>query len=387
MKSSKIKVIFSQQEKYLLILVIISALFSFFKFSPNYFWDLNVYQNAVNIFNSGGSPYLDLDGLKFVYSPYILILFSLLGKNLSLILILYYISSSLLILKKNIGLKLILYSIISSLLFFNDFFIKSIATGNLTIFLHFSILNSAFIKPKKHLEVFLLTVAACSLIKPYLFAYVFLGYALWPRKKNYFKLIVITGLSIALLFLSQFFFTPELFRGFTESLYNQAIGDVNGPGRDVGKALYWIFANSLKRQYALGLHFIIVILLGKSFFNLGQSIVKLIKNEDSKKLLFFICLISITLINPRMKVYDYWIVLGSSVGIIFTLFLQPYFLSRKIKFLSLILTGLIFMFLDFPVIYKIYIPPSISYFLCFYFYKTQKLSNNSLQQEVQILSK
>ena len=182
--------------------------------------------------------------------------------------------------------------------------------------------------------------------------------------------------------MSQLFFTPELFRGFTESLYNQAIGDANGPGRDVGKALYWIFANSFKRQYALGLHFIIVILIGKSFFNLGQSVVKLIKNDDAKKLLFYICLICITLINPRMKVYDYWIVLGSSVGIIFTLFLQPDFLSRKIKFLSLILTGLVFMFFDFPVIYKIYIPPSISYFLCFYYYKTQKLSNNSLKRGI-----
>ena len=140
MKSSKIKVVFSRQENYLLILGILVALFSFFKFWPNYFWDLNVYQNSVNIFNSGGSPYLDLEGLKFVYSPYVLILFSLLGKNLSLFLILYYISSSLLILKKNLGLQLILYSIISSLFFFNDFFSKSIATGNLTIFLHFSIL-------------------------------------------------------------------------------------------------------------------------------------------------------------------------------------------------------------------------------------------------------
>ena len=363
-------------EKILLIIGTIFLIFSFFSYWPNYFWDLDVYQNAVNIFNSGGSAYLDLDGLKFVYAPFVLILFSLFGTTLSFSLVVFYLVSSLSILRQRLGRQLIVYSVISSLLFSNDFIAKSIATGNLTIFLHFFIISSACIRSKKHIELFLLTVAISSLIKPYLFAYVFLGFALWPNKRKYIKSIVITAILVSLLSVSQLFFTPDLFSGFTGSLFAQAIGDLNGPGRDVGLAPYWMFGNFLDREYALGLHFLFVILLGKLFINLGKLIDKFINKEDARKLIFFIFLLFITFINPRMKVYDYWIVLGSSAGIICTLFRQPKFLSIEFKFYSLILTGLIFLFL--PVIYKIYIPPTLSYFLCFYYYKKNRSSGDYL---------
>tara|TARA_B100001093_G_scaffold396459_1_gene383559 strand:+ start:681 stop:2012 length:1332 start_codon:yes stop_codon:yes gene_type:complete len=372
--SSKNKSRFIKLEKSLLIVGTILVLLSFFKSWPHYLWDLFVYQNAINIFNSGGSAYSDLEGLRFVYAPYILILFSLLGTNLSLFLVLFYISSSLAILRQRLSLQLILYSIISSFLFFNNFFAKSIATGNLTIFLHFSIISAANIRSKKFKELFLLTVAISSLIKPYLFAYVFLGFAIWPNKKNYIKGIAITAIFVVLFSVSQLFFTPDLFSGFTESLFAQAIGDVDGPGRDVGLAPYWVFGNFLDRQYALALHFILVILLGKSFINLGKLIDKFINKDDAMKLILFISLLCITFINPRMKVYDYWIVLGSSAGIICTLFRQPKFLSIEFKIYSLILTGLVFMFV--PVIYKIYIPPSLSYFLSFYYYKYNKFPDD-----------
>ena len=190
------------------------------------------------------------------------------------------------------------------------------------------------------------------------------------NKRKYIKGIVITAILVSLLSASQLFFTPDLFSGFTESLFAQAVGDLDGPGRDVGLAPYWVFGNFLDRQYALGLHFIFVILLGKSFVALGKLIDKLINKEDARKLIFFIFLLCITFINPRMKVYDYWIVLGSSAGIFCTLFRQPKFLSIEFKFYSLILTGLVFMFV--PVIYKIYIPPFLSYFLCFYYYKKNR---------------
>jgi len=374
---SRKNMFFLMLEKFLLIIGTILLFYSFFSYWPNYFWDLDVYQNAINIFNSGGSAYFDLDGLKFVYAPYILILFSLLGANLSFSLVILYLFSSASILRQKLGSQLIMYSVISSLLFSNNFIAKSIATGNLTIFLHFSIISSACIRSKKHIELFLLTVAIAALIKPYLFAYLLLGFTLWPNERKYIKGIVITTILVALLSVSQLFFTPDLFSGFTESLYAQAIGVIDGPGRDVGIAPYWIFGNFLDRQNALGLHFIFVILLGKSFFELGKSIVKLINKEDAQKLIFFISLLCITFINPRMKVYDYWIVIGSSTGIICTLFRQPKFLSMEFKFYSLILTGLVFMFL--PVIYKIYLPPSLSYLLCFYYYKNISFSEDYLK--------
>ncbi len=111
----KIKVDFFKLEKSLLIISTILVFFSFFSlWRIISFWDLDVYQNAVNVFNSGGSAYLDLDGLKFVYAPYILILFSLLGTNLSLSLFIFYLSSSLSILSQRLGAQLIVYSVISN---------------------------------------------------------------------------------------------------------------------------------------------------------------------------------------------------------------------------------------------------------------------------------
>ena len=368
---------FLKLEKLLLIISTFFVFDSFFTYWPNCFWDLDVYQNAINIFNSGGSAYFDLDGLKFVYTPYILVLFSLLGTNLSLSLVIFYIFSTFSILRQKLGSQFFIYSLISSLLFSNDFIAKSIATGNLTIFLHFAILSTACSKSKKNIEVFLLTVAISSLIKPYLFAYVILGFILWPNQMKYIKGIVITTILVALLSFSQLIFTPDLFRGFTQSLYTQAIGTIDGPGIDVGSAPYWIFGNYLDRHYALALHFISVILLGKLFFDLGKSMAKLIKKEDAKKIIFFISLLFITFINPRMKVYDYWIVMGSSAGIIFTLFRQPKFLSIVFKLFILILIGLLFKFL--PLMYKIYLPPFLSYLLCFYYYKNNRYSDDYLK--------
>ncbi len=367
---------FSKIENFLFIIGTILVFLSFIRYWPNYFWDLNVYQNAINIFNSGGSAYLDFDGLRFVYAPYVLILFSLLGKTLSFSLVVLYLSSCLFILRQKLGSQLILYTVISSSVFFNDFIARSFATGNLTIFLHFSIITSACIRCKKHKEIFLLIILIATLIKPYLFAYVFLGFTIWPNERKYIKGLSITILLITLLFVSQLFFTPDLFRDFTESLFLQAIGDRGGPGRDVGLAPYWLFGSVLNRYFALGLHFIFVFLLGKSFFHLAKLLDKFLNIEDARKLIFFISLICVTFINPRMKVYDYWIVLGSSAGIICTLFSQPNFLSMKVKFYSLILTGLVFSFL--PVVLKIYLPPFLSYSLCLFFYKKDRSSNDSL---------
>ncbi len=357
----------SKTENRLLIIGFILLITSFFNYWPSYFWDLDVYQNAINIFNSGGSPYFELNGLRFVYAPYILILFSFLGAHLSFSLIIFYLSSVFLILREKLGNQLILYSLISTGIFYNDFLARSIATGNITIFLHFIIISSAFIRSRNHLIYFLLAISIAGFIKPYLFAYAFLGFFLWPKEKNYVKLLSITTLLIGCLFASQLLLAPGLFSNFKESLFLQAIGTMNGPGRDVGLAPYWIFGNLMNRWLALGLHFIVVIFLGIPYIKLGKAIDKFLNAEDALKILFFISLIFITFLNPRMKIYDYWIVIGSSTGIIFTLLHQTKLLSNERTLPLIIIIGLLFIFM--PVIFKIYIPPIISYFSCLFYFK------------------
>ena len=103
----KIKVDFFKLEKNLLIIGSILVFLSLFNYWPNYFWDLDVYQNAINIFNSGGSAYADLDVLKFVYAPYILILFSLFGPTLSFSLVVFYLASSFSILRQRLVVNLL----------------------------------------------------------------------------------------------------------------------------------------------------------------------------------------------------------------------------------------------------------------------------------------
>ena len=106
----------------------------------------------------------------------------------------------------------------------------------------------------------------------------------------------------------------------------------------------------------------------------------MINKQDAKKLIFFIALLCITFLNPRMKIYDYWIVMGSSVGIIFTLFRQQKFLAKELTFYSLIFVGLSFRFL--PHILKIYIPRFLSYLYCFFYYKNNKSSDTYLTTDL-----
>lgn len=106
------------------------------------FWDLDLYQIAINEFLDGGDAYGKLEGsLRFVYSPYVLIFFSWFGKTLQPILIVFYFVSIILFFKSKIGRELLMVSMIASVLFWNEFSpLNSIITGSITIFAHLLII-------------------------------------------------------------------------------------------------------------------------------------------------------------------------------------------------------------------------------------------------------
>ena len=108
------------------------------------FWDLGIYAKAINIFNNGGDPYSpnQLGGyLSFVYHPLILHGMALFESWLFPALVTFYIASMvyfLFSLRNNSNLWL---SLFLAFAYCGIGFI-SLASGNLTVFLHLILLVS-----------------------------------------------------------------------------------------------------------------------------------------------------------------------------------------------------------------------------------------------------
>ena len=214
-------------KRILLLLSLIGLLYKFiFDLPTNNFWDLEVYQNAIDIFNEGGSPYRDLEGLKFVYPPYVILVFSFFGKFFSNFVLISYLISFIFIMRYKFGRKIISLCLISSIVFFNLHFATGMQTGNITVFLHFAIIAAGNLKKNKF--IFFIFVLIASLIKPYFILYLFLTFVIWhPNRKNLF-FVGLTFLIFSLIFLSQLIFTPNLFEVFIYALTYMSIGDLQG---------------------------------------------------------------------------------------------------------------------------------------------------------------
>ena len=342
----------------------------------HYLWDLNVYKLAVNTFNNGASPYLHLEGLRFVYSPYVLYALSYCGAALTFTLIGLSFVSFILLLKQEFGRKIIFYSIVSSLVFFNDFLFKSVATGNITAFLHFTVIAAACFSQNRKINIFLFVVCISSIVKPYFLAYLILGAIMRSNFRQYCLQACLTVGIFVVIFSSQIILFPSLFNEFLTSLSAQALGNMEGPGRDVGLAPYAMFGGVVDRTYAIGLHFVVVLLGGYLLLCLGKNAAKNLNSKDTTKLFFFLCLIIITFLNPRMKVYDYWVEVAASTGIVFTL-LRKLELTQQIKWKKILLIGALITMLfavtkdKHAFILQVYLPPFFAIGACFHFIQLQ----------------
>ncbi|MET1256090.1 hypothetical protein [Aliikangiella maris] len=364
------------------ILFIAGVLFSLITlvfFRKNYFWDLELYSTAISAFLSGVTAYSEFNELRFVYSPYVLVFFSFFGSNLSLFLLLFYGGVLLFLLNNKLTKELFVFSIMSAGAFVNEFFIHSIMTGNLTLFLHFLIIGIASCQTKRSLFYFLMVILIASIVKPYLLAYLILGFTIWTdNKKQYFFFSLLTIVVFTIVFLSQMVFTPELYDDFIFSLHAQAIGDSERAGRDVGYAPYFIFGYFFDKYYALLFHVIFVI----SISILALYIYRLISKHiycaiDLQKILFFMALIVITLLNPRMKIYDFWIISSAGLGIAFTIGRYFDLFTFKSSLAILFLFGMLLIFLEYILhisyirVVRIYLPLIYTFFLimCFLYWK------------------
>jgi len=327
-------------QKTILIFTLILSLNSLFHYYPNFFWDLNVYSQAVEFYLKDISPYREITELRFVYSPYVLIVLSFFGEYFYLWMISIYILILVISLNNKYTQELLLYSLISAPIFYNDFLIKSFAGGNLTIFLHLLVIAASSQLVNRKFFLFGIIVLTVSIIKPYFLAYLGLGVFLYPSFKKLFMHSSAIIISWALIFYSQFYFFNELSNDFLASLNSQIIGSDEGSGKDIGISIYSILANFTERGKALIFHFLSIIAIAYISFYKLQSIFFSLTKENKVKFLFFFSLILVTLSNPRMKVYDYWIVSGASTGLIFILLREIPNLYGKSKIY--IFTGAIF---------------------------------------------
>lgn len=359
------------KDKYLFfffILGIISGFFYLFNTNTDLvFLDLEIYQKAINEFNLGNSAYKSYGGLYFVYSPYILFFFSWFKENLTYFLLFFYILTILFFLILKQTRAIIYFSFISSIIFFNHSLVKSILTGNITIFLHLIILVIFFLKNNKSKNIyFLIVIFISSIIKPYMLAYLLLTIDRESLFINLIKILLISAMFF-LFFSSQYFFYPNYFIDFINSLYNQSLGTSIIADQDIGLAPYSIFSYFFEKKTSLALHFIFILFLCFSFYKRLLLSINLLDEKLKKKIYFFLMIILITFLNPRMKIYDWWLEVSLSTAIIFMV-LENIRFSKNLIIL-VILTIFISSLLaiinsDFIKYLRVYIPPFLAIILC-----------------------
>lgn len=294
-----------------LLIGVIWFAYSFEFLSQGIFWDMGIYEKAVSVFRSGGSPY-ELNGyLSFVYQPLVLRFMALFGSHLEITLMAAYVGSLLFFFSSlSSNRSWWLYAFLAFA--YCGIGTISIGSGNVTVFFHLILLsillryisngdNDGVVSNNKFL-VFILLVVLFSLVKPYMLAYLLIPMALtWKsnQQRSTWMLVLLAASFLALiLILSSLYFGVE-FQSFLSAVQGQTIGK-----RDLGYGLvmyfydYYLSAGSLIYR-AFVMHFAILgaILLIMLFLAKRSGT---LNNSRFALLLYFL----LTILNPRLKVYD-----------------------------------------------------------------------------------
>lgn len=127
----------------IVFLLIASVLFVFGTsnhLNQDIFWDLHIYQLAVENYKSNLNPYTISSSNLFIYHPLVLQAFSLVGNSISLILGVLYTFVSLLFLL-SLAKRRELFAPFFLSFSFLGLGVLSITTGNITLFLNFVLLT------------------------------------------------------------------------------------------------------------------------------------------------------------------------------------------------------------------------------------------------------
>ncbi|MEM1110331.1 MAG: hypothetical protein AAGI11_00365 [Pseudomonadota bacterium] len=302
----------------------------------NFFWDMRVYTAAATAFAVDGSAYSGSAGDKFVYAPYILLLFSLLQPWLAELLLLGYVAVLIALLTQPPGRLLVAGACLASFWFSLDDPARAAQTGNITPYLHALVLVGFFHVQRRSGMTFLTAVVIASLFKPYFLAYLLLLGAVpgHPRDKLGGAIVAIS--LTASVYAAQWLHMPDLFSLFLDNLRAQVIGDTPGPGRDVGLASYYVYGQYFQRPMALLLHTVSVGLVFALLMVIYTRSRPYLHPDTSHVLLFCGLLIVCILLNPRLKVYDWWIMQTAAVAMILVFLGQGLFRSWWMLVLALL---------------------------------------------------
>jgi hypothetical protein len=276
-------------------------------------WDLGIYEKAALIFNAGGSAYDSSFymskvtpgiGHLFIYQPIVLRGMALFGEYLGVIMILVY-AGSLLFFFQSLG-KNRSWWLASFLAFaYCGLGTVSIGSGNITAFLHLILISFLLRNVSKGtitFTAFVVAVTLFSLVKPYFIAYLLIPLAAtfqtYPQKRVW-SLTIIAGLLFTVAIIGSWFHFGEEFQAFISAVRTQTI-DKHDLGHGIVMYFYEYYRSAgtlIYRAYLL--HFVIlgsVILL--TLFLANRS--NLLKQANFALLLYFL----LTILNPRLKVYD-----------------------------------------------------------------------------------
>ena len=303
----------------------------------DFFWDLQIYLEALSTRRAGGDSYGALNSGRFVYSPLVLRFMSLIEAWLAPLLVVAYAGLGVAFLTLKEGRFFLLALFLSVFCFFNFGFAVSVQTGNITTVVHFAVLLVALASFSRGPGLFLGVVVLAAIIKPYFLSYLLLGLVIWPMQWRYLLASVAAVAAVVAVFGLQRVLLPVEFDQFVSSLQAQALGNGDGPGRDVGRAPYYFLGSFLGKEIGLVLHVACVALLGGLFVLYQSRIGKLMPDHDRTMLLFWFALIVCILINPRMKVYDWWVLQAACCAVLL--------LHIRYRFVSpLVLLGLATVF-------------------------------------------
>jgi hypothetical protein len=283
-------------------------------------WDFQVYSRAVNELSLHANPYQTGDAahqFPFVYHPAILWLFSLINNFISLnvFFIGTYVAITTYFLvqfNKVMGTLSYIHSythtglIFITALVFGGAGIAAIMSGNLSTYMHLGLLATFMMVirsksgPLKHIPTYAIFFLA--LIKPYFLAYlaVPLCTSRSPKKSLIQCALLVASFTIGWVLLSRLF-TPE-YEYFLTALSSLV---VNG---DIGYSLFGLLKNRFNIHstvLALSIHAvfaIVVIVIAGWFVAILRKSRYVVSQYQIVFLTYFIC----TIINPRMKEYDFF---------------------------------------------------------------------------------
>lgn len=276
-------------------------------------WDLGIYERATLIFNGGGNAY-DSNfymskfstgiGHLFIYQPIVLRVMALFGEYIGLTMILAY-AGSLLFFLQSLGKNQTWWLASFCAFAYCGLGTVAIGSGNITAFLHL-ILISFLLRNINRNQIsftsFIAAVILFSLVKPYLIVYLLIPLVVTFQtslRKRVWLTTIVAGFIFLSLMVGNWLYFGEEFQAFMAAVRMQTI-EKHDLGHGIVMYFYEYYRSAGSLIYrAYVLHFAILGSVILAALYLGNRS-NLLSNNNFALLLYFL----LTILNPRLKVYD-----------------------------------------------------------------------------------